>query len=107
MHDAGLTEKPFDGPHFSVVVGMDLENVYMHDPLYTDPDQGNAHPYPLDIFLRAWTDTTTISGYAIPQRSAIIPTAVTDGQPVKRVQVNVSRLNVREGPGHVQEALRP
>jgi len=99
LHDAGLTEKPFDGPHFSVVVGIDLENIYMHDPLYTDPDQGNAHAYPLDIFLKAWTDTTAISGYTIPQRSAIIPVAVTDGQPVKRVQVNVSRLNVREGPG--------
>lgn len=99
LHDAGLTEKPFDGPHFSVVVGMDLENIYVHDPLYTDPEEGNAHSYPLDIFLKAWTDTTAISGYAIPQRSAIIPMAVTDGQSVKRVQVNVSRLNVREGPG--------
>jgi len=99
LHEAGLTEKPFDGPHFSVAIGMDLENIYVHDPLYTDPDDGNAHPYPLDIFLKAWTDTTTIAGYAIPQRSAIIPTAVTDGQPVKRIQVNVSRLNVRAGAG--------
>jgi len=99
LHDAGLTEKPFYGPHFSIVIGMDLEKIYVHDPLYTDPIEGNAHAYPLDMFLKAWTDTTLISGYAIPQRSAIIPIAVTDGQPVKRVQVNVSRLNVRAGAG--------
>jgi hypothetical protein len=99
LYDAGLTEKPFAGPHFSVAVGMDLKNIYVHDPLFTDPEDGNAHAYLLDFFLKAWTDTTQISGYSIPQRSAIIPAAPMDGQPLKRVRVTVSRLNVRKGPG--------
>jgi uncharacterized protein YvpB len=99
LYDAGLTENPFSGPHFSVAVGMDLKNIYVHDPLYTDPEEGNAHAYPLDVFLKAWTDTTLISGYAIPQRSVIFPSPPIVGQTLKRVRVIVSRLNIRKGPG--------
>lgn len=99
LHDAGLTESSFTGPHFSIVVGMDIKNIYVHDPLFTDPEEGDAHAYPLDIFLKAWTDTTLLSGYAIPQRSAIIPASPTNIQMLKRVRVKVSRLNVRQGAG--------
>ncbi|MDX1379227.1 MAG: C39 family peptidase, partial [Anaerolineales bacterium] len=99
LHDAGLTENTFAGPHFSVVVGMDAMNIYVHDPLFTDPEDGNAHPYPLDTFMEAWTKTTQLAGYAIPQRSAVIPAAPTDKPLLKRVRVIVSRLNVRKGPG--------
>jgi predicted double-glycine peptidase len=99
LYEAGLTESNFAGPHFSVAIGMDLKNVYAHDPLFTDPEEGNAHAYPLDIFLKAWADTTLISSYAIPQRSAIIPTSPIGVKTVKRVRITVSRLNVRQGPG--------
>jgi len=106
LHEAGLTESAFAGPHFSVVVGMDLKNIYVHDPLFTDPEDGDAHAYPLDVFLKAWTDTNLISDYAIPQRSAVIPTVPIGEQPeepptpviLKRVQITTSRLNVRQGP---------
>lgn len=98
LYKAGLTEKTFDGPHFSVAVGMDTKNIYVHDPLFTDPEEGNAHAYPLDLFTEAWTKTTQISGYSIPQRSAIIPISP-DSQTLKRVRVTVARLNVRKGPG--------
>jgi predicted double-glycine peptidase len=101
LHDAGLTENTFAGPHFSVVVGMDLKNIYVHDPLFTKPEDGDARAYPLDIFLKAWTNTPLISGYAIPQRSAIIPTSPIGAQTVnvKRIRVTASSLNVRQGPG--------
>ena len=99
LHDAGLTEKSFAGPHFAVVVGMDTKHIYVHDPLYTDPEEGNAHPYPLDAFFKAWTDTTLISGYSIPQRSIIIPKTAADEQVYKRVRIKVMRLNIRKGPG--------
>ena len=99
LQDTGLTEQTFAGPHFSVVIGMDLRNIYVHDPLFTDPEEGNARAYPQDIFMKAWTDTTLISGYAIPQRSAIIPTFPIGVKFVKRVRVTTSRLNVRQGPG--------
>ena len=99
LQEAGLTENTFTGPHFSVAVGMDLKNIYVHDPLFNDPEEGNARPYPLDIFLKAWTETTRISGHAIPQRSAIIPTSPIGVTFAKRVRVTISRLNVRKGPG--------
>ena len=99
LYDAGLTEKSFAGPHFVVVVGMDTKHIYVHDPLYTDPDEGNAHPYLLDTFLKAWTDTTLISGYSIPQRSVIISKTTTEVQVYKRVRIKVARLNIRKGPG--------
>lgn len=99
LHDAGLTEKPFSGPHFSIVVGMDHKHVYVHDPFFTDPDEGNAHPYPIDTFLKAWTDTTHISGFNIPQRSIIVPKKQTETRVYKRVRVKVARLNIRKGPG--------
>ncbi len=99
LFEAGLTEKSFAGPHFSVAVGMDLKNIYVHDPLFTDPDEGNARAFPLDIFLDAWTDTTLIDGYSIPKCTAIVPATPVGVQFVKRVRVTVGRLNVRKGAG--------
>ena len=101
LHEAGLTESTFAGPHFSIVVGIDSSNVYVHDPLFTDPEDGNAHAYPLDAFLKAWTDTNLISGYSIPQRSAIVPMSPIGEQTayIKRVRITINRLNVRKGTG--------
>ena len=100
LHEAGLTENTFSGPHFLIVVGMDVKYIYVHDPLFTDPHDGEAHAYPLDIFQQAWADTTRIAGYTIiPQRSAIIPSTPIGVQSIKRVRITISRLNVRKGPG--------
>jgi len=99
LHDAGLTENSYAGPHFSVVVGMDIKNIYVHDPLFTNPEGGDARAYPLDIFLKAWTETTLLSGHTIPQCSAIIPMHPTNIQLLKRVRIKVTRLNVRQGAG--------
>ena len=100
LHEAGLTETTFSGPHYLIAVSMDVKYIYVHDPLYTDPHDGEAHAYPLEIFQQAWTDTTRIAGYTIiPQRSAIIPSAPIGVNPIKRVRITISRLNVRKGPG--------
>lgn len=99
LRDAGLTEKTFTGPHFSVVVGMDLRYVYVHDPLYTDPEDGEARAYPLDIFLKAWTDVALDTNFPGPERSAIIPTSGIGVRTNKRVRITAGRLYVREGPG--------
>lgn len=99
LRDAGLTEKTFSGPHFSVAVGMDLKYIYLHDPLYSDPDEGEARPYPLDIFLKAWTDVATDSRFPGPERSAITPLGAVGIRTRRRVRINAGRLNVREGPG--------
>lgn len=99
FEDAGLTERPFEGPHFAVLVGMDIRYVYLHDPLYTSASQGEAHPYPLELFWRAWKEVATDPQVPNPERSAIIPVAPIGSKPSRRVRVNAPALNVREGPG--------
>ena len=99
LEDAGLTEKHFEGPHFAVAVGMDSKYIYLHDPLYTNVAQGDAHPYPLDMFWKAWTEVGLDPKFINPQRAAIIP-AVGLGYPMeKSVLANIPLLNIRIGPG--------
>ncbi len=99
FEDAGLTEKHFEGPHFAVGVGMDSKHIYLHDPLYTNPRDGEAHAYPLDLFWKAWTDVAFDKQFPNPTRSAIIPAAGL-GYPMERpVVVNSPTLNVRSMPG--------
>ena len=100
LEDAGLTEKHFEGPHFAVGVGMDSKYVYLHDPLYTNPSDGEAHPYPLDLFWKAWVDVANDPKFPNPARAAITP-AVGLGYPMERkvMIVNTYTLNVRSGPG--------
>ncbi len=95
FEDAGLTEKHFEGPHFAVVVGMDIRYIYIHDPLYSNPADGEAHPYPLELFWRAWKEVATDPKARNPERSAIIPTAGIGFRLSRRVKVNVPALNVR------------
>lgn len=99
LFEAGLTEKPFQGPHFAVVVGVDPRYIYIHDPLYTDPTVGEAHAYPLDTFWQAWKEVAADPSFPNPERSAIIPTAGIGFQVSRKVKVNISSLNVRTGPG--------
>lgn len=99
LEEAGLTEKKFEGPHFAVVVGLDSKNIYIHDPLYTNPADGEAHAYPLDIFYKAWVDIGNDPTFPNPARSAIIPTGGIGFRTIRRVRVNIPSLNVRSGPG--------
>jgi hypothetical protein len=97
--EAGLTEKMFAGPHFAVAVGLDVKNIYLHDPLYTDPLVGEAHPYPLEVFWKAWKEASAGLQVPNPERAAIIPVQGIGFQGLRRVKVNIGILNVREGPG--------
>ncbi len=99
LEEAGLTEKSFQGPHFAVVVGIDSKNIYIHDPLYTNPLDGDAHAYPLDIFYKAWVEVGSDPNFPNPARSAIIPTGGIGFRTIRRVRVNIPSLNVRSGPG--------
>lgn len=99
FEQAGLTEKSFDGPHFGVLVGMDVKNVYIHDPLYTNQMSGEAHAYPLEIFWNAWKDVVNDPKYPGTERSAIIPVAAVGFKLTRKVKVNLTSLNVRSGPG--------
>jgi len=99
LEDLGLTEKHYEGPHFAVAVGMDTKYIYLHDPLYTNVSDGEAHPYPLDAFWKAWKEVAMDANFPNPERSAIIP-AVGIGYHMERaVVINTPTLNVRLGPG--------
>jgi hypothetical protein len=99
LYEAGLTEKSFQGPHFAVVVGLDPKYIYVHDPLYTDPMRGEAHPYPIDNFWQAWKEVAADPSFPNPERSAIIPTSGIGFQVSRKVKITITSLNVRSGPG--------
>ena len=99
LEEAGLTEKKFEGPHFAAAVGIDSKNIYLHDPLYTNPADGDAHAYPLDVFWQAWVEVGSDPSFPNPARSAIIPTAGIGFKVTRQVRVKIASLNVRSGPG--------
>jgi hypothetical protein len=82
-----------------VVVGIDPKYVYVHDPLYTDPAAGEAHPYPLEIFWQAWKEVALVAELPNPERSAIIPVAGIGFRMARMVRINIASLYVRSGPG--------
>lgn len=98
LEDAGLTEKHYEGPHFAVGVGMDSKYIYLHDPLYTNFSDGDAHAYPLDLFWKAWKDVAIDPKFPNPERSAIIPVVGLGYRMERRVVVNIAALNMRSGP---------
>jgi hypothetical protein len=109
LSSAGLTERPFEGPHFAVAVGMDCKNIYLHDPLYTKISDGEAHAYPLDLFWQAWKEVGSNPDMPNPERSAIIPTAGIGFRMTRRVKITAQALYARNAPnvnGKVITTLR-
>lgn len=98
LADAGLTFSKFQGPHFAVVVGLDIKNIYIHDPLYKEANAGNAKAYPLDLFWKAWTEVGQDSKNPNPTRAAIYPTAGIGFQVLRKVKINNTNLNIRSEP---------
>jgi hypothetical protein len=98
LTEAGLTESGPSGPHFVVVVGLDIRHVYIHDPSRSDPAEGAARAIPLDVFWRAWRETASEAQSPIPERSALIPTNALGFRLARRVRVNILSLNIRKGP---------
>ena len=88
LQAAGLTPEKFDGPHYLVVLGMDMEQAFVHDPLRKDAS-GQAQGIPWLIFYQAWSQA---QGY---ERAALVPRL----QLVRRVRVTANLLNVHSQPG--------
>jgi hypothetical protein len=84
---AGMTPEKFDGPHYLVVVGMDVDQAFIHDPLRKD-GSGEAQGIPWLIFYQAWTQA---EGY---ERAILVPRL----QLVRRVCVTTDLLNVYTQP---------
>ena len=88
LQTAGLTPEKFDGTHYLVVLGMDVEQAYIHDPLRKDAT-GQAQGIPWLIFYQAWSQA---QGY---ERAILVPRL----QLVRRVRVTANLLNVHTQPG--------
>jgi len=58
----------FKGSHFVVVIGMDLQNVYIHDPL-NNVSTGECVPVPINLWISCWSTLGDLN----PQRSILIP----------------------------------
>jgi hypothetical protein len=95
---AGLTERAFEGPHFAVAVGMDCKYIYLHDPLYTNPVVGEAHPYPLDLFWQAWKEVANDPANPNPERAAIIPVSAIGFRLTRKAKITAQSLYVRSKP---------
>ena len=83
LQQAGVTSETFSGPHYLVVVGLDVKQVCVHDPLRSD-NSGIGQAIPWLMFYRAWNQA---QGY---QRAALIPRM----QLIRRVLVNPATLDV-------------
>lgn len=84
LKDAGLTPESYTGPHYVVAVGLDVANVYIHDPLRKD-ETGKGQAVPWMTFYQAWSQA---QGY---QRAALVPRV----QLLRRVKVTAATLPLR------------
>jgi hypothetical protein len=86
LQAAGLTAEKFDGPHYLVVAGMDVDQAFVHDPLRKDAS-GQAQGIPWLIFYQAWTQAQG------NERAVLVPRL----QLVRRVRLTAD-LNVYTQP---------
>jgi hypothetical protein len=88
LQQAGLTTQAFDGAYYVVVVGMDVKQILIRDPLRQD-NSGQAQGVPWLTFYQAWTQAP---GY---ERAVLVP----HQQLIRRVRVTASVLEVYGQPG--------
>jgi hypothetical protein len=87
LQKAGLAPDAIDGLYYVVVVGMDMKQVFIHDPLLKEPS-GEAQGVAWQTFYQAWTEAQDY------ERAALVPRQ----QLLRRVRVNVNLLNVHAQP---------
>jgi len=87
LQQAGLTPETFSGPHYLAAVGLDVKQVYVHDPLRRDAS-GQGQGIPWMTFYQAWTQAT---GF---ERAALVPRM----QLIRRVRVTSPLINIRQQP---------
>jgi hypothetical protein len=88
LQQARLIQVTGDEPFFVMVVGMDVKQVFIHDPLRKDAS-GQAQGIPWLIFYQAWSQA---KGY---ERAALVPRQ----QLIRRVRVNIPLLDIYGQPG--------
>jgi hypothetical protein len=103
---SSIRPNAFTGSHFVVVIGMDLDTVYIHDPLNT-PASGEKIAVPMDMWETAWSTV----GDENPQRSLLVPAKAPNvkiiSEPIKYVTPSDSDgVNVRSIPGDLSKKTR-
>lgn len=100
---SAIRPNKFTGSHFVVVIGMDLDTVYIHDPLNT-PTSGECVKVPLETWNSAWGTL----GDGNPNRSLLIPTMSEQPPEVLRVVFprDANGCNVRSVAGGTGESTR-
>ncbi|MFH0880992.1 MAG: papain-like cysteine protease family protein, partial [Lentisphaerota bacterium] len=100
--DKGLTQYlNFKGAHFVVVIGMDTEYVYIHDP-YSTNKKGEARAISIEAFWQCWKDAVKDSN---PDRAGFYPSLgireVHGVIPPDRYQIKITcnAQRIRSGPG--------
>lgn len=93
---ATIRPNKFTGSHFVVVIGIDLDTVYIHDPLNT-PTSGEGVAVPLAMWEDAWG--TLAEGN--PQRSLLVPSKLESPNPLHDPGGNTS------GAGGGQKTVYP
>jgi hypothetical protein len=87
LQQAGLAPDTFNGDYYVVVVGMDVKQVYIHDPLRQDMT-GQAQGVPWLTFYQAWSEAQAY------ERAVLVPRQ----QLVRRVRVTAELLDVYGQP---------
>lgn len=87
LHQAGLAPDVYDGAYYIVAVGMDVKQVYIHDPLRQDLS-GQAQGVSWLTFYQAWSQA---QGYV---RAVLVPRQ----QLIRRLRVTASVLDIYEQP---------
>jgi hypothetical protein len=94
LQQAGLAPGQFNGPYYVVVVGLDMKQVFIHDPLRAD-NAGQALRVPWLTFYQAWTQA---EGY---ERAVLVPRQ----QLVRRVRVTSNVADVYKQPAGAEASL--
>jgi hypothetical protein len=99
LRDNGLTGESYDGIHYVLAVGVDVENIYIHDPFRKD-NSGQGQPVPTLLLYQAWTQIGKEQNAPTLERAAIIPRT-----PLRRRLAATTVVNVRNGPGTTYAAV--
>ncbi|MCF6278628.1 MAG: hypothetical protein L3J16_07770 [Anaerolineales bacterium] len=91
LREAGLTNETTSAPHYMLAVGLDMEHIYLHDPLWQDGG-GAGLAVPILLLYQAWNEVgRVVSAY---ERTGLIP-----NHPLRRFVSANTVINIRSGPG--------